>query len=89
MSENLKWEIRWGEQTITVTSDMVIRSLDKAVSSILKETSENRVIKSDPRLLADWEQSVEILKVLREKFVFAEREEAAKHVNLKVPRKRA
>lgn len=88
MSENPKWVIKWGDNEIVVTSEMVIRSLDKAVSTILKETVDNVVIKSDPRLLADWEQSVEILKVLREKFVFAEKEEAAKHVHLKVPKKK-
>lgn len=84
-----EWEIKWGEKTIPLNSQMVLQALDKGISSVMKEISFNPVIKSDVRLLADWEQGFETLKVIRAKFQWAEEMEAAKHVRLRVPAKKA
>jgi hypothetical protein len=83
-----EWEILWGEHKIPVTSDMVVMAMDKAVSAVTKEYSFNKVIKSDPRLQSDWEQSALILELVRHQFQALFEMEINSQVTMNIPRKR-
>lgn len=85
---DVTWAIRIGTETRTATPDDVDDALLAAQSCLLKEMSDNRVIKENEHLKAQYDKHYQILTVLRKKFVYAVEAQHKKIVHPTIPRTR-
>lgn len=81
------WEIRMGDKVKKITISDIYETFMSAISVMNKEMKFNKVIKDSPKLREKYEFYVALLKLIRDKFMYAGEEEQQK-VKLKTAKGR-